>query len=276
MIEGQPTRQETEAILASSIEKDNNGSVTHIDNSATGPDIRKTLFKTLNAIDTFGELRAELILKLLNIKGDIREHINHFRSAYNSPSRYYHSWEHIVEGFTTLFDMACEMEISDEDLAIIGGSILFHDFFYEVNKDWYSRNETMSSQEAFTYLNRFGVDMRRVSDIHDLIIETRHGRSHVSDALMSQVSHDIDMAILGSSESRYRQYARDVRDEFAPIISGEDFERLRLDKFITPVLSNIGGLYKTDYARNRFNENLERNLIAEQDRKIQLHPVDKE
>ncbi len=200
--------------------------------------MRKIFFRLLNQIDTYGELRAEWILRNLEIKDNIRDIISNLQKSYNHPSRYYHTWEHIVESLTILFDIAIEMDLSDEDIAIIGGAILGHDLIYRVDAQEYFQNESASARQWSKILESHGINTKYLESIEDLIRETRHGRVKISDTLQSQVMHDVDMAILGYDQFRYAQYARDLRPEFRPIASGTGFEDLRRDKFLLPVLNN--------------------------------------
>lgn len=70
----------------------------------------------------------------------------------------------------------------------------------------YSENESNSAFIWSEYLRKNGVAVKKVNLISNLIEETRHGRAHVPERLISRVMHDVDMGILGSSWERYRIY----------------------------------------------------------------------
>ena len=82
--------------------------------------------------------------------------IRHLQMVYNSDHRAYHTWEHIVESLGHLFDMAIAMpkKLPDEEIAIIGAAILWHDYAYEVNAEYYAHNESVSSQMAGEQLKK--------------------------------------------------------------------------------------------------------------------------
>lgn len=249
-------------VLDQSIEKESHGDRIDIDNSWSGPDMRKAFFRLLNQIDTYGELRTEWILRKLKFNWDIREMIQFLQKSYNHPSRYYHSWEHIVDSLTTLFEMAIDTDMADEDIMIVGWAILWHDLVYEVDKDKYPQNESNSARLWSKILASWWVKDDLLELIEDLIKETRHGRANIRENLHSHVMHDVDMSILWSDQGRYMQYARDIRPEFRPMASGDAFESLRKERFLIPMRD--GFRYKTEWAQERFGrrviENIEREL----------------
>lgn len=193
----------------------------------------------------------------------MRDHLNFLQSRYNESHRYYHTWEHIVESLTTLFQMAIELDIPDDEVVTIGAAILGHDLVYDVDTLRYRTNESNSARTWVRYLEQQGVNLNQLEDIEDLIKETRHGRAHVPDRLISRVMHDVDMAILGSPWSRYRIYGGDIRSEFAPVMAGGVFETARREKFLEPVLAQDGKLYKTEWAADKFTANLIANIRRE-------------
>lgn len=262
MIRSQPSRDMMTKIVESRIQEGGHGSLNLVDGT-DAYDTRKSFFGLLNQIDRYGELRATWILSKLKIQGNMREHLNFLQAKYNESHRYYHTWEHIVESLTTLFEMAIELNLSDEDIMIIGGAILGHDFEYTVDPKRYKTNESNSARAWARYLEKHGVNMDYLEDIEDLIKETRHGRSHVPERLISQVMHDVDMAILGSQWSRYRIYKGDVRSEFAPVMPWSAFNRARREKFLEPVLAQEGNIFKTELAQDTLTQNVRENVRRE-------------
>ena len=119
MIQSQPSREKVSSMVQSQIDKKSHGSLQFVDGT-DAYDTRKTFFQLLNQIDRYGELRVTWILSKLGIQGNMREHLNFLESKYNESHRYYHTWEHIIESLTTLFEMAIELGLSDEELMIIG------------------------------------------------------------------------------------------------------------------------------------------------------------
>lgn len=261
VIQAQPSIDALASIVTEQQEQEDHGDTISIDNT-NSVESRQTFFWLLNQIDRYGELRATWILSKLGIGWNMREHLNYLQSKYNESHRYYHTWEHIVESLTILFQMAIDLDLSDEDIMIIWWALLGHDLVYSVD-DNYSENESNSAHTWAEYLRKNGVPPKSVNLISNLIEETRHGRVSVPDRLISSVMHDVDMAILGSPWERYRIYQSDIPSEHQGIISWEKFRALRLDKFLLPVQSIGTTLYKTEWARTRFSENLMENVRRE-------------
>jgi len=262
MIQSQPSREQVSSMVQSQIDEESHGSLELVDGT-DAYDTRKTFFQLLNQIDRYGELRATWILSKLGIQWNMREHLNFLQSKYSESHRYYHTWEHIVESLTILFQMAIDLDLSDEDIMIIWWALLGHDLVYNTGDTLYRTNESNSARVWVRYLEQHGVNPNHLEDIEDLIKETRHGRVRISDSILSRVMHDVDMSILGSPWERYRIYKWDIPNEHRATISWEKFRALRLDKFLLPVQAEWWKLYKTDWARERFSENLMRNIANE-------------
>lgn len=262
VIASQSTHDEVVDIATKQNTIEQHGSIGSVDGTDAF-DARKTFFQLLNQIDRYGELRATWILSKLGIQWNMREHLNFLQSKYSESHRYHHTWEHIVESLTILFQMAIDLDLSDEDIMIIWWALLWHDLVYNTDDTLYRTNESNSARVWVRYLEQYGVNPNHLEKIDDLIKETRHGRVHVSDNILSQVMHDVDMGILGSPWERYRIYQWDIPNEHRATISWEKFRALRLDKFLLPVQSEWWKLYKTDWARERFSENLMRNIANE-------------
>lgn len=257
-----------ENIIDVQIARENHGSVEIIDNSWDELDFRKIFFQLLNQIDRYGEFRTTYILSLLGIEWNMREHLNFLQSKYNEPHRYYHSWEHIIECLSLLFEMAIELSLSDEDISIIGWAILGHDLVYVIDREMYPQNEEMSQKIWTEYLEKKWVNKKNLKKISRLIFETRHGRVKIGKWDQSQILHDIDMSILGTDSARYRQYVSDIRSEFAPMMSGINFDHARREQFLIPVLDSGWSLFKTEYVRDIYGPRVMDNLRDELNGKI--------
>lgn len=257
MIDKQPTKECIKNMLDTSITQESNGSMQYVQNTHT-PNTRAVLFKMLNQIDRYGEIRAIWILSKLGIQWNMSDHLNFLQSRYNEQHRYYHSWEHIVESLKWLFEIAIALNLDDSIIARIGGAILWHDLVYVVNELQYSTNESNSARVWGEYLKKYGASSEDLEIIDDLIKETRHGRVSIPEKLISHVMHDVDMAILGAQSSRYQQYARDIRQEFMPMKSGVEFEKLRFEAFLSKVWDAFK--YKTNYFQDMIGSRVSGNI----------------
>jgi predicted metal-dependent HD superfamily phosphohydrolase len=151
--------------------------------------------------------------------------------------------------------MAIDLDLSDEDIAIIGGAILWHDYYYDTTTpEIYTTNEERSALRAESDLTRLRVSQEYITAIMTHIRETKHGSAQVPDEQRSQVMHDVDMSILASPASRYAQYAfQDIPAEFAAMVPNrQDFHRARIERFIRPTLDRVTELFLTPYGREHF------------------------
>ncbi|HYW56051.1 MAG TPA: hypothetical protein VE934_03775 [Polaromonas sp.] len=88
-------------------------------------------------------------------------------------------------------------------------ALWFHDAIYW---PWLARNEEKSALWALTFLAEMGFDETLRKTVNSHILDTRHHA--VPGSGDAQWVVDIDLAILGQSESVYRQFERDVRSEY--------------------------------------------------------------
>lgn len=126
-------------------------------------------------------------------------------SAYNHPSRHYHSQQHIehclqqLHKFQHLAQHSAEIEIA----------LWFHDAIYDTKK---TNNEQQSAQWAEEFLLCHQVAQAKVDRVIGLILATQsHDQLTDSD---QQLMIDIDLGILGQSEHAFLSYDADVRKEY--------------------------------------------------------------
>ena len=184
--------------LDAKIREVNNGSSLMVENGKTPSDLRKTFFSVLNSVDISGELRTRLILKQLGLSDlESAASFAELRKIHEEPHRFYHTWEHIVELLAHLFEYATSENLTDEQIAVLGGAILFHDSIYEVNKTYYSDNEARSANLSRDWLQRKGVKRDQIDRIYTLIQGTAHGKAEPGNRdFLSALLHDFDLAIL--------------------------------------------------------------------------------
>jgi predicted metal-dependent HD superfamily phosphohydrolase len=130
-------------------------------------------------------------------------------AAYSEPHRRYHTLSHLVWLFDCLERHAEEIG----DPARVAFACWYHDIVYDPRR---SDNEAKSAERAIKELDalRAASDLR--SHVMQLIIATKDhtagGRDYDDDIFL-----DADFAILGSPESEYRDYVRNVRAEYAHV-----------------------------------------------------------
>lgn len=130
------------------------------------------------------------------------------QSAYAQKHRHYHTSRHIDECIATLD----EVKHLAEHPAEVECALWFHDAIYEPMA---KSNEERSANWAAEFGRHVGIAPEAVARIHAHIMSTRHlSPSKDGD---SGLTVDIDLSILGASESRYEEFERDVRREYRRI-----------------------------------------------------------
>lgn len=115
MFSKQSNTQEKQRELEKKIQENRNGSSLVFNNSENTPDIRKVFFSVLNSVDISGELRTRFILKKLGFSD--MESIAFYaelKKIHEELHRFYHTWEHIIELLTYLFDYAIQEDLTDD------------------------------------------------------------------------------------------------------------------------------------------------------------------
>lgn len=172
--------------------------------------------------------------------------------AYGEPHRHYHTAAHI-DDCLAVFDTVKHLAARPDEVEI---AIWFHDAVY---RPYRSGSEARSADWAARYLAGGGANGDAAARVHDLIMATEHDAPATDGDTRLLV--DVDLAILGSDEVRYRRFERDVRREYR-WIPGPVFRRAR-----TRILRSFlerDTIYATAPLRERLETaaraNLERSL----------------
>ena len=127
-------------------------------------------------------------------------------TRYAEPHRAYHTLQHLRECFLVLQQAACVAE----HLAEVELAIWFHDAIYDTRSH---ENEERSAQWARASLVATGVRSESVERIQALILATKHQATPAgADACLVV---DVDLSILGAEVDRFREYERQIREEYA-------------------------------------------------------------
>ncbi|MFP6582318.1 MAG: hypothetical protein VCD00_07150 [Candidatus Hydrogenedentota bacterium] len=143
-------------------------------------------------------------LKLME-KLTLGENISSFENILSKDDerhRHYHTAEHLTNVLSDL-DRVRESAESPEEIEM---ALWFHDVIY---RPFSSTNEEDSANEARLFLEHNGCALEFIDRVYDLIMATMHTTpTGTSDHT------DIDLAILGSDESRYADFETAVRKEY--------------------------------------------------------------
>ena len=170
--------------------------------------------------------------------------------AYAEDHRAYHDFAHVRACLRELDGVSASAAHPEE----IEMGLWFHDAIYDPRRD---DNEERSAQWAARALRECGVGEAVVARIGSMIRATRHHASArtADEALLL----DIDLAILGGDEARFRRYDADIRKEYA-WVPERDYRAAR-ERVLRGFLER-DPIYRTDVMRTRYEANARRNIAA--------------
>jgi len=171
---------------------------------------------------------------------------------YREENRFYHNLSH-VKALLTLFE-SLKDKVSNPNA--VRFSIWFHDVIYDSQRN---DNEEESAKFAFEMLGKLQVGTETLENVQDLILATKHHdgshRSHDAKLFL-----DMDLAILGSSEERYREYSQAIRKEYAWVT--ESAYREGRQKVLKHFIER-DKIYFTDEMQGRYEKLARKNIQAE-------------
>lgn len=174
--------------------------------------------------------------------------------TYNSPHRHYHNLSHLDD----MMELAKNHKeyLIDPDTLMF--SIYYHDFVY---KPLNPNNEQRSANIARKRLNKLGFPPEQINKCYKQILATiDHQSTGDRDA---NYFLDFDMAILGSSPSRYTSYTNKIRKEFS-MVPDLVYRKGRI-KVICHFL-NMERIFKTEEFFTRYEQQARTNLQKELDK----------
>jgi len=173
---------------------------------------------------------------------------------YQAEGRAYHNLEHIENLLAFLKE--CEADI--KELNGIKLAAWFHDVIHDTRM---RDNDNKSALFAKNYLEQIGVPNKVVEYVVALIQATA-GHRVIEDNPDSAIFMDGDLAILGSSEEIYDQYAASIREEYKWVIPDEEYKAGR-KKVLEGFLKR-----QRIYVTERANEELEQQARKNMEREI--------
>lgn len=125
---------------------------------------------------------------------------------WRGPHRHYHGLAHLGECLARFV----EVRGLAQDAEVVEAALWFHDAIYDARR---TDNEACSAALARTMLTPKGILNERIAHVEEIIRATRHAAP--SGDPDTQLTCDIDLAILGADAERFDAYERDVRAEYA-------------------------------------------------------------
>lgn len=177
---------------------------------------------------------------------------------YAEPWRHYHTGQHIADLLGALRLHGAHVE----DPRVVGWAMLYHDAVYDPTSAS-GRNEELSAQLA----EHEACDLLLPQETQRVAAYVRATASHQAGNLGSEPDLnfflDTDLMILGSSEARYQEYARQIRQEYAHV-PAEDYWHGRVKVLESLVEgSDSGDLFKTELFRDLYEDQAQKNIARE-------------
>ncbi|RYY80455.1 MAG: N-methyl-D-aspartate receptor NMDAR2C subunit [Moraxellaceae bacterium] len=143
--------------------------------------------------------------------------------CYSQPHRAYHSVQHLAECID-LFEQVGHLAAHPAQLEL---ALWFHDAIYQTQPSPDQSNPAQNSHEqpsnqrrsneqrsadwAAQFLNHCDANPAMIEQVIDLIMATQHHQASDAD---EQLMIDIDLAILGSTPTRFAQYQQQISKEY--------------------------------------------------------------
>jgi predicted metal-dependent HD superfamily phosphohydrolase len=179
------------------------------------------------------------------------------RAAYDSPGRYYHTWEHVADCVEHLRGASCE------NPRVVFLALVFHDAVYVAGR---SDNEQLSAQFAHDVLSaEQSIPPRELAEIERLIIVTKDHHARLGLAGRDEATLlDIDLSILAAPRDRYARYAKQIRDEWVPSVTSDTLFRFGRRKFLRGMLA-APHIYLSSSAQQHWDRSARENIAWEID-----------
>jgi len=176
-------------------------------------------------------------------------------SAYQSPGRRYHTWDHVLACVEHLRSTSCENPHA------VFLALVFHDAVYVAGS---SDNEEASARLAHDVLSvSASFDSAELAGIERMILSTKHHRVSAGAANADEATLlDIDMSILAAPREEYARYARAIHDEWVPVPASDAAFRIGRLEFLRGTLS-APNIYLTSAAQQRWEHDARANMAWE-------------
>ena len=170
-------------------------------------------------------------------------------AAYSEQQRYYHTIQHIVECLNLFHQVKNQLN----DPVAVELAIWFHDAVYDPQA---SDNEEKSAELLKQHCALL-FENSTIQKVYDWIVETKKHQPSQDQDLNYLL--DIDLAILGSSKSRFAEYELQIQQEYSWVETGL-YQEKRAE--ILQYFHQMSPLYQTEYFRNLLEFNAKFNLTT--------------
>lgn len=170
---------------------------------------------------------------------------------YNEHHRFYHRLDHIEACLTHLDAIAIQLN-NQYRVKLIELALWFHDSIYCPKKH---NNEIKSANFASQCLKELNFNLTEIKIIKNYILLTAHPSQPSTKVEKTLV--DIDLAILGATGKKFKQYEQQIRKEYQHLpCSQYQLGRKRVLQYFL----QQSPLFKTKYFYQQFEQQAKRNL----------------
>lgn len=171
---------------------------------------------------------------------------------YSEKDRYYHNLEHLDNMFAEL-----DMVKNITNVTNISFSVFYHDVIYDTSS---KSNEEKSAEFAKKRLQQLNFKPSDIAEVEHQILATKAHQN--SDDKDLNYLLDADLSILGKELETYIDYAKKIRKEYS--IYPDLLYRPGRKKVLKHFLA-MGNIFKTNYFREKYEEQAKRNIQWEID-----------
>lgn len=177
-------------------------------------------------------------------------------ACYCNTGRHYHNLEHVHACLTLLDRLMKEVPLVNGRMA--GLALWWHDAVYVPGL---KSNEEQSAEFMTGIHSALAVDLRELLYARRCILATKHADAwqYVGNPTIDAVV-DIDLSILGSAPSTYKDYARAIRLEFGHV--PDEAWRAGRSEFLNGMLAR-SRIYLTDPMVDWYEQGARTNMRAE-------------
>lgn len=154
--------------------------------------------------------------------------------------------------FKELHELCQSEDLDFGDREIIEMAIWFHDTIYDTQR---KDNEVKSAEFFRTSATRVGMKKFFIDQVLNLILATKH--TEVPENPTARILCDLDLSILGQSESVFDKYEGQIRQEY-DWVPEQEFIKGRVA--VLQSLLDRPHIYSTEFFREKYEEQARRNL----------------
>lgn len=197
-------------------------------------------------------MNIEEISIYVNLDKKIITDIQHY---YNEPHRFYHSWNHIIQGFKEFRELEKQNIFKiTQDMKI---AWLFHDSVYLPFSTGTTNEELSIKLMEFYNSTKIKLPLELIEESKKLIKATE---KHNAFDEKSAIFLDVDMAYLGSDYNTFLNIRKKVRQEYI-MYNDVDFAKGTIQFYLSMLQKEK--IYQSEYGLLKYENNARINMLED-------------